>query len=329
MPDDSALDKILKTGILSLCCRIENSFRGIFPAATAAWPERKCEDWTTAKNMRRNCGMPVAPAILIGDFMNLLFIGDIVGKGGRKAVLELAPALRREFNCSFCVANAENIAAGAGLAAKCLNELAGVVEVFTTGDHVWDQKLFEQEITRLDNVLRPANFSNLQPGRGWRVFRNPGGGEIAVINLLGKIFVRESAYCPFETAEKALKEIPASVKNIIVDFHAEATSEKAAMAHFLNGKVTAVLGTHTHVQTADAKVLAGGTAFISDVGMTGAEASILGREIAAVVDKFRSGMPKALPVVESGIRLDAVVVAYDHLTGRATAIKHFSRMSGI
>ncbi|MEI8246040.1 MAG: TIGR00282 family metallophosphoesterase [Lentisphaerota bacterium] len=261
--------------------------------------------------------------------MNLLFIGDIVGKGGRKAVLELAPELRREFNCSFCVANAENIAAGAGLAAKCLKEIADVVNVFTTGDHVWDQKPFEQEIVQLENVLRPANFSNLQPGRGWRVYRNPGGGEIAVINLLGKVFVRESAYCPFETAEKVLKEIPASVKCIIVDFHAEATSEKAAMAHFLNGKVTAVLGTHTHVQTADAKVLSGGTAFISDAGMTGAECSILGRDVQAVVDKFRSGMPKALPVVETGIRLDAVVVSYDHLTGRATAIKNISRMSTI
>ena len=259
--------------------------------------------------------------------MNLLFIGDIVGKGGRKAVLELAPELRREFNCSFCVA--ENIAAGAGLAAKCLKEIADVVNVFTTGDHVWDQKPFEQEIVQLENVLRPANFSTLQPGRGWRVYRNPGGGEIAVINLLGKVFVRESAYCPFETAEKVLKEIPASVKCIIVDFHAEATSEKAAMAHFLNGKVTAVLGTHTHVQTADAKVLPGGTAFISDVGMTGAECSILGRDVQAVVDKFRSGMPKALPVVETGIRLDAVVVSYDHLTGRATAIKNISRMSTI
>ncbi len=261
--------------------------------------------------------------------MNLLFIGDIVGKGGRKAVLELAPVLRREFNCSFCVANAENIAAGAGLAAKCLKEIADVVDVFTTGDHVWDQKPFEQEIVQLDNVLRPANFSNLQPGRGWRVYRNPGGGEIAVINLLGKVFVRESAYCPFETVEKVLKEIPPSVKCIIVDFHAEATSEKAAMAHFLNGKVTAVLGTHTHVQTADAKVFSGGTAFISDVGMTGAEYSILGRDVQAVVDKFRSGMPKSLPVVETGIRLDAVVVSYAHLTGLASSIKNISRMSSI
>ncbi len=261
--------------------------------------------------------------------MNLLFIGDIVGKGGRKAVLELSPILRREFNCSFCIANAENIAAGSGMTAKCLSDLNPVVDVFTSGDHVWDQKQFEMEIVNLDNVLRPANFSNLQPGRGWRVYRNPGGGELAVINLLGKVFVRESAYCPFETVEKILKEIPSAVKSVFVDFHAEATSEKAAMGYFLNGKVTAVIGTHTHVQTADAKILSGGTAFISDTGMTGAEYSVLGRQVEAVIEKFRSGMPKALPVVETGIRLDAAVISYDHMTGRANGIKTISRMSTI
>lgn len=261
--------------------------------------------------------------------MNILFIGDIVGKGGRKAVIEMVPELRREFNCSFCVANAENIAAGAGIAAKCLKELNGLIDVVTTGDHVWDQKNFEQEINLFNNVLRPANLSNRQPGRGYGVFRNQGGGEVAVINLLGRVFVKDSAYCPFETAEKILTQIPGNVKCIIVDFHAEATSEKAAMAHFLNGKVTAVIGTHTHVQTADAKVLSGGTAFISDAGMTGAEHSILGREVDAVVDKFRSGMPRRLPVVENGIRLDAAIISYDLNSGRATAIKNISRMSEV
>ncbi|MFA7232246.1 MAG: TIGR00282 family metallophosphoesterase [Victivallaceae bacterium] len=261
--------------------------------------------------------------------MNLLFIGDIVGKGGRAAVKELAPELRREFNCSFCIANAENVAAGSGMTAKCIGDMADCVNVFTSGDHIWDQKSFEAEIKMMDNVLRPANLSNAQPGRGWKVFRNPGGGEIAVINLLGKVFVKESAYCPFETVENILKQIPATVKCIIVDFHAEATSEKIAMGYFLEGKVTAVLGTHTHVQTADAKILPGGTAYITDAGMTGAERSVLGRDIAAVVDKFRTGMPRRFLVVETGIRLDGVVISYDVNTGRATAIKNFSRMSTI
>ena len=154
----------------------------------------------------------------------------------------------------------------------------------------------------------------------------PGLAVDRVIALLGKVFMRESAYCPFETVERILTEIPASVKNIIVDFHAEATSEKLAMGYFLDGKVTAVLGTHTHVPTADARVLPGGTAVQTDVGMVGASVSVLGRDVAAVLQKFTIGMPNRLPVVESGpIRVDAAVVTYDYLTGRASAIESISR----
>jgi len=256
--------------------------------------------------------------------MNILFIGDIVGKGGRKAVIEAVPFLRKENNCCFCIANAENIAAGAGLSANCLKEISDSVDVVTTGDHVWDQKNFETEILQFKNVLRPANLSALQPGKGWGVFRNKGGGEVAVINLQGKVFVRDSAYCPFETAEKILSEIPSTVKCIFVDFHAEATSEKAALAYMLDGKVTAVIGTHTHVQTADATVLPGGTAFISDAGMAGSINSILGRDIQAVIKKFRTGMPNKLPVVEEKIAVCGVVVSYDLQTGRASGIKPFT-----
>ncbi|OGV49457.1 MAG: hypothetical protein A2X49_00740 [Lentisphaerae bacterium GWF2_52_8] len=256
--------------------------------------------------------------------MNLLFVGDIVGKGGRRAVAEIVPNLRREHNCSFCIANAENMAGGTGLTAACIKEIEDHVHVITTGDHVWDQKDFDKDIVRFKNVLRPANLSSLQPGRGWDVFRNPAGGELAVINLLGKVFMKESASCPFETVEKILALIPKTVTTIIVDLHAEATSEKAGMAHFLDGKVTAVLGTHTHVQTADACILPGGTAFISDVGMVGAQNSVLGRDVNAVIRKFRTGMPTRLPVVEEGIRLDAAVISYDHITGRATGIKPLS-----
>lgn len=258
--------------------------------------------------------------------MNLLFIGDIVGRGGRKAVKHMISELRQEFNCQFCIANGENMAAGAGLNAKCINDISKEVNVITTGDHVWDQKVFEHEIGHFDNVLRPANFSSAQPGAGWRVFRNPACGEIAVINLVGKVFMRESAYCPFETVENILKEIPPSVKCIIVDFHAEATSEKNAMGYFLEGKVTAVVGTHSHVQTADAKILPGGTAYITDVGMVGAERSVLGRDIKAVVAKFRYGIPRRFEVIETGIRLDAVVISYDPASGKASAIKNISRL---
>lgn len=259
--------------------------------------------------------------------MNLLFIGDIVGKGGRRAVRHLVPELRREFNCSFCIANSENSAGGGGTNAKCIDEIyPEFVDVLTMGDHIWDQKEFELEIERYSAVLRPANLSKHQPGKGYGVFRNPGGGDVVVINLLGKIFMKESAYCPFEKVETILSSIPKTIKNIIVDFHAEATSEKAAMAHFLDGKVTAVVGTHTHVQTADAKVLPGGTAFISDVGMVGSEVSILGREIDAVINKFVTGMPKRLPVNDKDTRLDAVVISYDIKTGKANNIINISRM---
>jgi metallophosphoesterase (TIGR00282 family) len=258
--------------------------------------------------------------------MNFLFVGDVVGKGGRKAVMELVPELKREYNCSFCVVNAENIANGAGLTQKCLKEMADATDVITTGDHVWDQKQFEQEIQLFKNVSRPANLSKLQPGKGYGIFRNPAAGEVAVINLQGKVFMKDSAYCPFETVENILTQIPPTVKCIIVDIHAEATSEKAAMAHFLDGKVTAVLGTHTHVQTADASILPGKTAFISDVGMVGANYSVLGRDVVSVVNKFRTGMPKRLPVVDENVRLDAVVVSYDVNTGKASEIKPVSRM---
>ena len=258
--------------------------------------------------------------------MNLVFIGDIVGKGGRRALAEFVPGIKRDFNCSFCIVNAENSAGGGGINAKCIKDIyPDFADVITMGDHIWDQKEFESEIERFSAVLRPANLSKRQPGKGYGVFRNPAGGDMAVINLLGKIFMKESAYCPFETVDDILKSIPKTVNCIIVDFHAEATSEKAAMAHFLDGRVTAVLGTHTHVQTADAKVLPGGTAFISDVGMVGSEESILGRDIDAVIKKFVTGMPKRLPVSNKNIRLDAVVVSYNATTGKAETITNISR----
>jgi len=259
--------------------------------------------------------------------MNLIFLGDVVGKGGRAAVKRLLPELRREFNAQFTIVNGENAAAGNGLTAGCAAELLEVADVVTCGDHAWDQKGFEGEIARFPQVLRPANFSELQPGRGMGIFRNPAGGEIAVIALMGKVFMRDSAYCPFATVEKLLSSIPQSCKTIVVDFHAEATSEKLAMGYFLEGKVTAVLGTHTHVQTADARVLPGGTAVLSDAGMCGAERSVLGRDVTEVLKKFRTGMPVRLPVVENGaIRVDGAAVTFDHTTGRASKITPFSRI---
>lgn len=257
--------------------------------------------------------------------MNLLFIGDVVGKGGRTAVNALVPELRSKYNAQFVIINGENAAAGNGLSESCVTELLKSADVITSGDHTWDQKGFENEIKRFDRVIRPANFRCNQPGRGWGIFPNPATGSVAVIALCGKVFMKESAYCPFETAEKILAEIPSSVKTVVVDFHAEATSEKIAMAEFLDGKVTAVFGTHTHVQTADARILANGTAAVTDVGMVGADHSVLGRKVEDVVKKFVSGMPVRLAVQETGkIRLDGAVLSYDPATGRANGCKTFS-----
>ncbi len=255
--------------------------------------------------------------------LNLLFIGDVVGKGGRKAVQMLIPELKSRYSCSFAIVNAENCAAGAGLNLNCIQEMTNA-DAFTSGDHTWDRKEFESEISGIPNIVRPANFSKYQPGNGWMKLRNPVGGDVVVVSLLGKVFMKDSAYCPFETMERILQEIPASCKNIFVDFHAEATSEKAAMAWFLDGKVTAVIGTHTHVQTADARILPGGTAFLSDVGMVGGEDSILGREIDDVVRKFRTGMPSRFAVVENKIVLHAAIIRYDYMTGRAQTIQTIS-----
>ncbi len=256
--------------------------------------------------------------------LKVLFIGDVVGKGGRKAVKALVPELKRKYGCSFTIVNAENSASGAGISSSCLEEMEGV-DVFTGGDHTWDQKKFEEEILHFKNFLRPANLSELQPGIGWSKFRNPVCGEVAVVSLIGKVFMKESAYCPFETIEKILPQIPGTCKNIFVDFHAEATSEKLAMGYFLDGKVTAVIGTHTHVQTSDAQILPGGTALLTDVGMVGGARSVLGREVDDVVRKFRTGMPTKLNVVERDIRLDACVVAYDTSTGKAVSIETISQ----
>ena len=258
--------------------------------------------------------------------MNILFIGDVVGKGGRKACKALIPVLRQKYNCSFVIANVENAANGSGVNAKCLKDLENVVDVFTLGDHTWDQKGFDKEISMFKNVVRPANFSNKQPGNGYCVVRNPASGDVAVISLVGKVFMRETSYCPFEIVDEILNKIPKTVKAVFVDMHCEATSEKAGMAHYLDGRVTAVLGTHTHVQTADARILPGGTAFITDVGMVGGDYSVLGRTVESVVQKFTTSMPCRLPVVEKNIRLDAVVVSYDLSTGRATAIKNISML---
>ena len=257
--------------------------------------------------------------------MKVLFIGDIVGKGGRRAVRAAVPELRREHGCCFCIANGENMAGGGGMTRRCLEEMAdSEVDVFTGGDHMWDQREFVEEVRDFPGVLRPANVDSSQPGRGYGVFPLPGGGSIGVMCLLGRTFMNNFAACPFREADSILAGAVPRTRNIVVDFHAEATSEKIALARHLDGRVSAVLGTHTHVPTADETVFPQGTAFQCDVGMVGGRESILGRAAEPVLKRFRTGMPARLTVVEKGIRLHGTIIELDG-DGRAVGIKRVTR----
>lgn len=253
--------------------------------------------------------------------MKVLFIGDIVGSGGREAVRKFVPELCAEHGCDFCIANGENMAAGNGFSKSCLKELDGCgVDVFTGGDHTWDQKEFAGEIAEFTNMIRPANVSSRQPGRGYGIFEAHNGVKVGVINLLARTFMGVASNCPFEKADELVGDISKITPFIFVDFHGEATSDKICMGRFLDGRVTAVLGTHTHVPTADEQIFPGGTAFQCDVGMVGARASVLGRDIGMVLGRYLSGMPARFPVVNTGIRLNGTIVTADE-NGRAVAVE--------
>lgn len=258
--------------------------------------------------------------------MNILFIGDIVGKGGRRAIREVVPRLRKEYNCVFVIANGENMAGGGGMTAKCLNGLRDAgVDVFTGGDHMWDQRAFVEEIVGFDNVLRPANVNPVQPGRGHAVFQVDDDLAVGVICLQGRTFMNSLADCPFSAADRCIEKLRIATTINVVDFHAEATSEKVAMGRYLDGRATAVLGTHTHVVTADEQILPGGTGYQTDVGMVGARESILGRDIAPVLQRFATGMPARFTVVERGIRLHATIMDVDRSTGCVQSMERIVR----
>ena len=257
--------------------------------------------------------------------MKILFVGDIVGKGGRQAVATLVPELRRELGCDFCIANAENIAGGAGITRRCITDLEGAgVDVFTSGDHVWDQREFVTEIAHLPTVLRPANVHAGQPGRGYGLFPAPDGRQVGVINLLGRVFMNGLSDCPFQAADRIVAELRPSTPFLLVDIHAEATSEKVALGRYLDGRVSVVLGTHTHVPTADECILPGGTGLQCDVGMVGSRESVLGRDLEPVLQRFSTGMPARFTVADHHIRLHATLVTLDE-QGRTTAIERLSR----
>jgi len=253
--------------------------------------------------------------------LKILFIGDIIGRPGRQLVRDFMPRLVDQHMIDLVVANGENAAAGFGLTPDVVSELFDTgIDVLTTGNHVWDKRdgyiCLEQEPA----VLRPANYPADVPGHGVGVFKTAAGLPVAVVNLEGRVFMN-SLDCPFRKADAILRDLGPGHRIILIDFHAEATSEKGALAAYLDGRVSAVVGTHTHVQTADERVLPGGTAFISDAGMTGARDSVIGIRKELSIQRFLTQMPVRYEIAKKDPVLCGVVISIDESTGKATGIE--------
>ena len=243
-----------------------------------------------------------------------------MGRPGRRILSDCVGRLRERHGVALVVANGENSAAGAGITAKITRELlASGIDGITLGDHVWDQKALALEIDQLESLCRPANLAAVCPGRKFLLL-NHGGFRLAVFTVLGRSFMPPRD-CPFLEADRMLKKLEGKADAVLVEIHAEATSEKLALGRHLDGRVAAVVGTHTHIPTADAAVLPNGTAYITDVGMTGPYESILGRQIEPVVAKFLDGMPRRFEVAEGDVRISGVLIDIDERTGLAEGIR--------
>jgi metallophosphoesterase (TIGR00282 family) len=256
--------------------------------------------------------------------MNILFIGDIVGRPGRDLVRAGLDALVRHHQIDFVIANAENAAGGFGVTREIGDELLGLgVDVMTSGNHIWDKKEAIGYIGVEARLLRPANYPAGVPGRGTYVGRTRDGRAVGVVNAMGRVFML-NIDDPFTTVVREIESVRERTPLVVVDFHAEATSEKIAMGWHVAGKVTAIVGTHTHVQTADNRILPGGTAYITDVGMTGPHDGIIGVEREPALARFLNAMPARFDTASGDLRLHAVVIAADAETGRASAITRLS-----
>jgi len=252
--------------------------------------------------------------------MKVLFIGDIVGSPGREAIKNLVPGIVGKNKVACVIANAENAAGGSGITPAIARELEGYgVDIITSGDHIWKRKEVTEILSSDSRVLRPLNYPKGAPGSGSTIVEVPGGVKIGVLNLLGRTFM-QAVECPFRTSRAEIEKIRRITPNIFVDVHAEATSEKIALGWYLDGLVTAVMGTHTHVQTADEKILPEGTAYITDTGMTGPFDSVIGRKKEQILTRFLTQMPIRFEMAEDDIWLNAVVIDFDEKTGKADAI---------
>lgn len=260
--------------------------------------------------------------------MKLLAIGDIFGRPGREAIAQLLPSLIRENGVQFVVVNAENAAGGRGLTPKIADEiLESPINVLTAGNHIWEHDDIHPYFDS-HPILRPYNVAENLPGKGFGVFVSSKGFRVGVVSLQGIVYMDEKgkkAENPFNAMDRLLPELKKTSDAIIVDFHAEATSEKRALAWYLDGRVSAVVGTHTHVQTADEEIMPKGTAYISDLGMTGPHASVIGLDKDIALHRFLTGDKKKFKVAEEGVRLEGVVIDIDEKTSKAVSIKRIKR----
>jgi metallophosphoesterase (TIGR00282 family) len=253
--------------------------------------------------------------------MKVLLVGDIVGKPGRNAFTQVAAQLREEGRVDFIIANAENSAAGRGPTPDIANAiLSAGADVIILGDHAWDSREMVAGIDLEERIIRPANFGKGAPGKGWVRVDTP-EGPIVVMQLICRVFMQPNYDCPFQMADRLLKGQLSSDKVIFVDFHGEASSERMAMGRFLDGRVSSVTGTHTHCQTSDNRIHPNGTAYMTDLGMTGPQDSILGREVEPVIKKFLTGVPQKFDVAKGNPTLEGAIVDVDMKTGKARSIE--------
>ncbi len=253
--------------------------------------------------------------------IKILFVGDIVGKTGRTAFKELLPNLVDRYKIDSVLVNGENAAGGFGITEKIAEEIFSCgVPIITTGNHIWDKKETIPYIAKENRILRPANYPDGVPGCGSIVYTTSKGIKIGALNLSGRVFMSNLINCPFRVGEKEIQELSKITKIIIVDMHAEATSEKIAFGYYVDGKVSAVVGTHTHVQTADEKILPGGTAYITDVGMTGPFDSVIGIEKEQIIERFLLNMPMKFETGKGEAIFSAVIIEINTATGKASGI---------
>lgn len=253
--------------------------------------------------------------------LNILCIGDIVGRPGRRIIADKLKAVISEHAIDCVAANAENAAGGSGLTPQIYDKLLRYgINIVTLGDHAYRKRDIIETLERADNIARPANFSEHAAGRGFAIYKTGKGPTVAAVSLIGRLFMKP-ADCPYSAIDKILPRLTQQADIIIVDFHAEATSEKLAMGYHLDGRVSLCFGTHTHVVTADEKILSKGTAYITDIGMTGAHHSILGRGVESVLKSFRTQMPYPFEIATDDVKIDAILVAVDSNTKKAERIK--------